>query len=198
MSSTRRPRASRKALADAEEMAGRPAGPARHSHRTADLAGCLRQPLQHTPATPLPGPPSHPRHRLRGPAQSRPRQRRRRHPRRIRADIIGTTGTVTLRHGGRRCPGRGMKPPPWTNRIAGRTPFCSGWQKRTLRRLRPGSPSPRPRQGRPGNGQRDCPRPSPGRRRLRSRPVPNRGIHLFQDGPHVRVDGGYLVVVSFA
>ena len=88
----------RAALADPEEMAGRPDPPARHPRRAADPARRLHQLLQPAPAAPLPAAPANPRRRVRRPAQGRPRRPHRRHPRPVRTDIIGPTGTVTLRH----------------------------------------------------------------------------------------------------
>jgi hypothetical protein len=76
---------------DPRRHPGRPAAPARPVHRH----------LQHPAAAPLAGAPRHPRGRLRRPAQSRPRRPHRRHHDRVRADIHGPNGTVTLRTGGK-------------------------------------------------------------------------------------------------
>ena len=57
-------------------------------------------PTTTTPAAPLLPRRLHPRHRVRRPAQSRPRRPHRRTHYRVRPDLIDDTGTVTLRHAG--------------------------------------------------------------------------------------------------
>ncbi|HEX3959493.1 MAG TPA: DDE-type integrase/transposase/recombinase [Trebonia sp.] len=62
-----------------KKMAGRPAAPARHRRPAAGPARYLR-PVQPPAAAPVPGPPGHPRGRLRRPAQSGRRRPARRCP----------------------------------------------------------------------------------------------------------------------
>jgi transposase len=67
--------------ADPEELAPRPAPPARHPHRAPGPARRLRRHLQHQAPAPLTPRPRHPGSRLRRPAEGQPGRPDRRHPR---------------------------------------------------------------------------------------------------------------------
>ena len=88
--------------ADHEELAPRPAAPARHPRRAPGPARRLRRHLQHPPTAPVTPGPRHPRHCLQRPAQGQPRRPRRRHPRpRPHRPHRPTPGSSPSAHNGR-------------------------------------------------------------------------------------------------
>jgi hypothetical protein len=81
-------------------MAPRP-GPRAHRHRAPGPARPVHRHLQHPPAEPVPGPSRHPATAYAARPNATPGDRAADTHDRVRTDIIGTTGTVTLRTGGK-------------------------------------------------------------------------------------------------